>query len=144
VPAWQEGRREAERLAAFTREVMRPAPRAPQGVRCSEPAGYARPKRRSSGERTQLVAARWNGSIVDEPDQPGRHDRGGDRAAPRRRSRDDLALGFGVPPARRRAPRLLLRPLRVRDYDRLPPLLHAPRVRGACAREGRARDPPVA
>ena len=52
-----------------------------------------------------------------------------------------LLWGVAFHPARPRALRRLLRRLRVRDDDRLPPLLHAPRLRDEPAGRGDARDP---
>ena len=76
-----------------------------------------------------------------EPDQPGGDARRRRRPAARHRRRRGSALGSRLPLGRRRRARRLLRRLRVRDDDRLPPLLHAQGLRGAHAREGDARDP---
>ncbi len=76
-----------------------------------------------------------------EPDQPDRHARRRHRPAARDPRRDGTPLGRRVPLVRPRSFHRLLRRVRVRDDDRLPPLLHAPRLRDEQAGRGDARDP---
>ena len=73
---------------------------------------------------------------ADEPHQPGRDAGRRPRPAARDRLGDGPALGRRLPPGRPRAPGRHVRRLRVRDHDRLPPLLHAPRLRDARAGQG--------
>ena len=54
---------------------------------------------------------------------------------------DGPALGRGVQLARPRSPRRALRRLRVRDDDRIPPLLHAQGLRDRTGSEGALRHP---
>ena len=95
----------------------------------------------TDGDRRAAPPTRRHRPLRHEPDQPGRHARRGGPTAARDPPRDGPALGNRVPLDRRRRPDRGLHGLRLRDDDRLPPLLLAPELPGPRAGQSRPGDP---
>ena len=108
---------------------------------CRAPAAGRRSPRSGSRSGRRRERAGRDRPRRHEPDQPSGHARRRRHPAARRRPRRGSAVGHRVPLGRRRRAGRLLRRLRVRHDDRLSPVLHAQGLRGACARQGDARDP---